>query len=315
MAPAKMILCGEHTVVHGSGAIVQALPLWTRVQIDPLTDNRVFVTSSLGSFESCIEKGQLGNGPTETTFQWLSRLLEILRLDCGFRMEIHSDIIIGSGMGSSASVISAAIVALLRAFPRQFSKPVTWKGLWDMAKEVESVCHGKSSGIDLAACLLGGRLYFQQGTIRRLPSTPIPSLYYYFSGKPSDVTASCVKVSSCILEKKPQLLTLMRENLQQFEYAIQTSSFDQQMTCVKAAHRALIQLGVTPPEIQDQISEIEFLGGAAKISGAGSLQGPGAGMILVLAKDPVVKMLNERFHLKVFPQPCSGALGDDDDFT
>jgi len=43
-----------------------------------------------------------------------------------------------------------------------------------------------------------------------------------------------------------------------------------------------VAIGVVPTAVQAIVEEIEHLGGAAKLSGAGSLSGPGAGCLLVL---------------------------------
>ena len=43
----------------------------------------------------------------------------------------------------------------------------------------------------------------------------------------------------------------------------------------------LVDIGVVPREVQRAIARVEAAGGAAKISGAGSLCGPGAGSFLV----------------------------------
>ncbi len=49
---------------------------------------------------------------------------------------------------------------------------------------------------------------------------------------------------------------------------------------------ALEEMGVVPAEVRALARRIEAEGGAAKISGAGSLAGPGAGSLLVYDPDP-----------------------------
>ena len=58
--------------------------------------------------------------------------------------------------------------------------------------------------------------------------------------------------------------------------------------CIREYERGLEELGVVPAEVRELIRKIEAEGGAAKISGAGSLESTpaGAGCILVFHPEP-----------------------------
>ena len=53
------------------------------------------------------------------------------------------------------------------------------------------------------------------------------------------------------------------------------------MENIKINHRLLCRTGVVPGPVQELVARIEKAGGAAKISGAGSVRGDSAGVLLV----------------------------------
>jgi mevalonate kinase len=55
---------------------------------------------------------------------------------------------------------------------------------------------------------------------------------------------------------------------------------------IRQCGSCLEELGVVPEPVRAAVRRIEAEGGAAKVSGAGSLAGPGAGVLLVYHPDP-----------------------------
>ncbi len=61
----------------------------------------------------------------------------------------------------------------------------------------------------------------------------------------------------------------------------------ERVTALIREHQACLEaLGVVPEPVRTLVRRVEAAGGAAKVSGAGSLAGPGAGSLLVYHADP-----------------------------
>lgn len=134
-APGKIILCGEHFVVHGSPAI--ALPLGQR---------RVTVT-----LETEPGPWQL-DAPAHR--QHLAKLLVHIGLDPDVvRLSVTSTVPLGAGLGSSA----ALAVALVRA--SGVTDPSRTR---ELAHRLEQVTHGQPSGIDDAVAAWERPIWFQR---------------------------------------------------------------------------------------------------------------------------------------------------------
>jgi mevalonate kinase len=100
------------------------------------------------------------------------------------------------------------------------------------------------------------------------------------SGKPQSTTGECV----AFVKQQNFSKTLWKEfenTTLAFITALQDKDNAQLITIIQKNHRLLCEIGVVPQPIQAMIAEIERKGGAAKICGAGSVQGNHAGMILI----------------------------------
>ncbi|MCE2557850.1 MAG: hypothetical protein J4F98_04320, partial [Acidobacteria bacterium] len=67
-----------------------------------------------------------------------------------------------------------------------------------------------------------------------------------------------------------------------FREALVTDREPQASAAIAAGHRGLVDLGVVPPAIARRIGRIEAADGAAKISGAGALEGESAGALICM---------------------------------
>ncbi|MFH1469427.1 MAG: mevalonate kinase [Pseudomonadota bacterium] len=139
-APGKLILLGEHAVVHGHPAIAGAVGLHTMVLL----------------FSA---EGPTALGDSDTRDERLQRALAQALPREGLRVDIHSELPIGRGMGSSASVA----VALVRAAAALAGRALAPGELFERSFALEKIFHGQPSGVDNAVVAAGGLLRFRRG--------------------------------------------------------------------------------------------------------------------------------------------------------
>lgn len=333
-APGKVILMGEHSAVYGRPAVTAALGARLVVHLEPLPGS-----NEGGSIH--LDLPQLAH-QEETSWQAVRRLADAARsawerwaadptpegfralqgrepghlvkialgeaaaafgLSRSCRLEVTSEIPVGSGFGSSAALAAAllgACQALRSQDPgggpeRDGSKNLDLRRLQGLGVEVERRQHGTPSGIDTATVLHGGLLWAERPPGGELAVSPFPahpkqlrSLFIFHSGQPPEGTGAVVSQVRRRLTELPgggePLLDEMAAATAAFRRHLAASPEETGAGVVEAMgvfHRGLVRLGVVPEEVQELVARVEEKGGAAKISGAGSLAGPGAGSLLV----------------------------------
>lgn len=207
-------------------------------------------------------------------------------------LEIQSELPLGSGFGSSAACATAVLLAAAGALGVALSR----EDLLHLALEVERRQHGAPSGIDNRAVLHGGILWVEKdaaGQLRIEPLEPrkkpfLPKLRFFQSGEPAEPTGAVVAAVRALRERDAAAFEARLDDM-----AAATRELRQELEAEAPREAKLAGLfrrfeqhleacGVVPAPIRELIREIERQGGAAKISGAGSLAGPGAGSLLVL---------------------------------
>ena len=159
-APGKIILFGEHAVVHGQPAIAAPLP---SVQAHAVVRPRragnglMIVAANLGRTIVVRPRPE----PNEHALATAARLL-VTRLDRPLpdcEVLIHSTIPVASGLGSGAAVTTA----LLGALSIYLERPLALETLNGLVYEIEKLHHGTPSGIDNTVIVYQRPVYFVRG--------------------------------------------------------------------------------------------------------------------------------------------------------
>jgi len=187
----------------------------------------------------------------------------------GATLQIHSDLPVGVGLGSSA--------ALSVAVARAMGTPD--EDLAEKAMEMERVFHGNPSGLDVAVAMKGKTLWFVKGKPIRIIPSPKCAIVAIDSGTGGDTKAMVQKVADggeAAQEVLADIGALVHAARAVMEDPVSLGEL------VTENHGYLKKLGLSTPAL-DQLVDLALGAKAygAKLSGAG-----GGGVVLALIDDP-----------------------------
>lgn len=319
VAPGKIIISGEHSVVYGAPAIGMAIDRNAVFQLEQQKINEIsfdlpdstttsFTLMALRDFKNRLERkyqqfqrGDIGisyvlSAPADLfKFAFIHALDGLHRsLDSGLVMKLRSTIPMGCGMGSSAATVLSELRALGHYLRVDF-KP-DW--YYEYSLEVERLQHGYPSGIDSHISLHGGCSYFKDGKGYKIPM-PNLEMFLVETGVPESTTGVCVEKVRNDFEDS-SIWTEFESITENIKVSLHNNDQDQLRENIRANHQLLKRIGVVPNQVSQFISEIELLGGAAKICGSGSVEGDAGGVVLVLADEMPLEIC-DKFGFKVSP--------------
>ncbi|HTM64307.1 MAG TPA: mevalonate kinase [Gammaproteobacteria bacterium] len=304
-APGKLILSGEHAVVHGQPALAMAVNryavasvgrgLFPKVSLDlsnlshsshlTLQDLLAVKEKVKRKYQRFVRGEYHIRDVLRKPFELVQAALGIvagshdITLPDGMRIHVESDIPIGSGMGSSA----ASILCVMKAASLHLNIPISTDILYQMALEAENLQHGNSSGLDLRVSLHGGCVYVRGAQID-LREIPEITLHLVNTGVPSTSTGECVKMAAPHFASD-KLCGEFAAVTEMLDSAIRQNMWSEMQEAVRENHRLLTRIGVVPERVQKFIADAEADGNAAKICGAGSIAGDQGGIVMVMTQD------------------------------
>lgn len=310
---------GEHAVVYGRPAVVAAVDLRLTVRLRPLsldgrvrlelpglgtlaesswTEVRDYARRVREAWEGYRERPSpegfralRGDDPAHMVKVALGEAMESLGglPSEGCHLLITSSLPIGSGFGSSA----ATAVGVISAYLAWRSMDLDLARIERLALEAERRQHGLPSGVDTATVLRGGLLWARkterglETETLELRSPLLTRLRVYDTGTPPESTGAVVAAVRSRRDRDParheELLGRIEAATFGFRAELEREAEDSSrvLSLLRECQSCLEDLGVVPSEVRALVRQIEAAGGAAKISGAGSLAGPGAGSLLV----------------------------------
>ena len=290
-APGKIILFGEHFVVHGTKAILAAIDKRVTVTTT-FTDNKTIkVNSELGTLEVPIQvdpqwqevKSEfrpfvfLANRlMTNSDKVWDPGNFHFFNRCSGLEITVDSDIPIGVGLGSSSACCVAATASIFGLF-----KELSSEEILKISIEAEKTIFPDTSGADCTVCTYGGMIEYP--SIEKIDNTFDLNLLIANSMIPHNTKNSVEKVNKfkendevrfsqlCDLETKliDEVITAMKNN--------DGTTLGLKMT---ENQKYLEEIQISNDTLRDMISSLKEISLGTKITGAGD-----GGCIIALVND------------------------------
>lgn len=275
-AHGKVILLGEHAVVYGVPAIAAGISIGARATARAadrakltLGDQEIDAARSadlVGALTSLL--GALGAGPHEVV--------------------VSSDLPAGAGLGSSAAMGVAAARAVLQAL----GQPEERERVLDAALAWEKVFHGNPSGIDTAAALFGGCIWFTraEGASKLALARPL-TLAVAVAGPPAS-TKVMVESVARLRDRRPEVFEKSLEGIRSLvknaRLALEAGDLPGLGRLIDLNQMLLAGLMVSTSEIE-RACQIARDAGAlgAKLTGAG-----GGGAVVALCAEDASPVLD-----------------------
>ena len=276
-APGKIILFGEHFVVHGTKAILAAIDKRVTVTSTFTENKTIKVNSQLGTIEVPISSSHEEVKSEFRPFVYLAnKIINSEQNASGLEVTIDSDIPIGVGLGSSSACCVAAAASISELFNELSSEDIL-----KMSIEAEKTIFPDTSGADCTVCTYGGMIEYP--SIEKIDNTFDLNLLIANSMIPHNTKNSVEKVNKfkendeerfsqlCDLETKliDEVITAMKNN--------DATTFGLKMS---ENQKYLEEIQISNDTLRDMISSLKEISLGTKITGAGD-----GGCIITLVKD------------------------------
>ena len=276
-APGKIILFGEHFVVHGTKAILAAIDKRVTVTSTFTENKTIKVNSQLGTIEVPISSSHEEVKSEFRPFVYLANnIINSEQNASGLEITIDSDIPIGVGLGSSSACCVAAAASISELFNELSSEDIL-----KMSIEAEKTIFPDTSGADCTVCTYGGMI--EHPSIEKIDSTFDLNLLIANSMIPHSTKNSVEKVSKFKEnneERFSQLCDLENGLIDEVIIAMKNNDATTFGLKMSENQKYLEEIQVSNDTLRDMINSLSEISLGSKITGAGD-----GGCVIALVKD------------------------------
>ncbi|MGP3668132.1 MAG: mevalonate kinase [Candidatus Bathyarchaeota archaeon] len=290
IAPAKIIILGEHFCVHGAPALSMAVNLYSKVEVEKLTQKKLQIFSENLGVSGEYVKGEFFPIVGEVESR---KIVEPIRLaveatlnmlgevERGFRVKVNSKIPVGVGLGSSASIAVSTIMAVAANLGFKLSKEEICK----IAFKAEKYVHFKPSGIDHTTITYGGLILFKDGKLVKQIQPKENLTFIVGNTGVRRSTGVLVKEVDKLKEKKKGLMVKMLTDMENLVFeglnALESGNLRLLGEVLNKNQEMLSSIGVSHWKLEELIDVARKAGAVgAKLTGGG-----GGGCMICLTED------------------------------
>ena len=274
-APGKIILFGEHFVVHGTKAILAAIDKRVTVTTTLTKNKTTKINSELGTIEVPISSSHEEVKDEFRPFVYLANKINNPVVS-GLEITIDSDIPIGVGLGSSSACCVAAAASISELFNELSSEEIL-----KMSIEAEKTIFPDTSGADCTVCTYGGMIEYP--SIEKIDNTFELNLLIANSMIPHNTKNSVEKVNKFKENDKERFSQLCDFETELIDIVIVAMKNNDATTFglkMSENQKYLEEIQVSNDTLRDMINSLSEISLGSKITGAGD-----GGCIIALVKD------------------------------
>ena len=297
-APGKVILFGEHSVVHKRPAIAVAINKGVDVELNSREDNIVTINVPLINYSETHELVDKKlffelDSQNKMITDYIYEVINLFEFDNGFDLTVDIKMYLGAGLGSSAAVTVSCMKALSLFNDIKMDK----NEIATRARNIEIKIQGAASPIDTSMSTYGGIIYIDENfDLKRVKfdiDLPLIVSNCEISGNTGQLVESVRQTYVKYPEIVENIFNAMQAIAKSAKNALEKGDSDLIGDLMNLNQGLLDSIGVNTSELSDMVYLLRKYGAkGSKLTGSG-----GGGCIIAYCPENI-NQIYEQLNIK-----------------